>query len=141
MIRYYWLGLFLVLFLPAMAQAAEARVFTLSGHELRLEIADDEVERQRGLMNRSQLAAKAGMLFLYEKTDRHLMWMKNTLIPLDMIFLDDTMRVVYIHAQAKPHDLTPIGQNAPPSKAIIELPGGSAADLAIQIGDQLAEVK
>ena len=65
-----------------------------------VEIADTEAERAIGLMNREKLASSAGMLFVYDRPRRARFWMKNTLIPLDMIFADSTGRVTRVHSRA-----------------------------------------
>ena len=102
----------------------------------RIELADDETERAKGLMNREVLPQSAGMLFVYDEPREAGFWMKNTLIPLDMIFLDETGTVVRVHANAVPGDLTPImgGANI---KAVLEINGGLAARMGIDAGTQL----
>ncbi|MBL9050251.1 MAG: DUF192 domain-containing protein [Tabrizicola sp.] len=73
-----------------------------------VELADDGAERARGLMFRESLDPAGGMLFVYEGPRRPQFWMKNTLIPLDMVFADATGTVTRVHANAVPGDLTPI---------------------------------
>ena len=73
-----------------------------------IELADDPKERSLGLMNRKSLPQSAGMLFAYEKPQAVSFWMRNTLIPLDMIFMDATGRVTHIHENAIPLDETGI---------------------------------
>ncbi|RMH48463.1 MAG: DUF192 domain-containing protein [Alphaproteobacteria bacterium] len=98
-----------------------------------VELADEPAERARGLMFRESLPRFAGMLFVSERPERVSFWMKNTLIPLDMIFIDDRGRVVHVHERARPGDLTPI--SAPvPVLAVLEINGGLAAELGIAPG-------
>jgi len=101
-----------------------------------VEIADDEAERAQGLMFRESIARGAGMLFVYPKPQRAAFWMKNTLIPLDIIFLDETGRVIQIQADAIPGDLTPLpgGDNV---FAVLEINGGLAARYGISIGSEM----
>lgn len=101
-----------------------------------VEVADDGAERSLGLMNRESMDLSAGMLFVYEQPRRAQFWMKNTLIPLDMIFADATGRVTRVHSNAIPGDLTPIdgGQGV---KFILEINGGLAARLGIAEGAEL----
>ncbi|MEZ5911887.1 MAG: DUF192 domain-containing protein [Paracoccaceae bacterium] len=101
-----------------------------------VEIADDAVERGRGLMFRESMPAMAGMLFVYERPQRASFWMKNTLIPLDMIFFDETGTVTRVHDHAVPGDLTPIdgGEGV---ALVLELNAGMAARLKIAPGSQL----
>ena len=73
-----------------------------------VEIADDPQERGRGLMHRTSMPISAGMLFIYKRPQRLSFWMRNTLIPLDMIFLDATGVVRHIHHRAVPLDETAI---------------------------------
>jgi uncharacterized protein len=101
-----------------------------------VEVADDGAERSLGLMNRESMDLSAGMLFVYEQPRRAQFWMKNTLIPLDMIFADAGGRVTKVHSNAIPGDLTPIdgGQGV---KFILEINGGLAAKLGIGEGTEL----
>ncbi|MDE4131669.1 DUF192 domain-containing protein [Phaeobacter sp. QD34_3] len=91
-----------------------------------VEIADTEQSRAQGLMFRDSLARGAGMLFVYERPARAAFWMKNTLIPLDILFLDETGRVTSVHANAIPHDETPI-------------PGGDRVFAVLEINAGLAQ--
>lgn len=101
-----------------------------------VEVADDPDERAQGLMFRESLDAAAGMLFVYESPRRAQFWMKNTLIPLDMIFADGSGRVTRVHAQASPGDLTPIdgGEGV---VFVLEINGGLAERLGIVPGAEL----
>jgi uncharacterized membrane protein (UPF0127 family) len=102
-----------------------------------VEVADDPEERARGLMFVERLGPMEGMLFVYEReADGISFWMKNTLIPLDMIFADGEGTVVSVHAEAVPGDLTPIPAGAP-ARFVLEVPGGRAAALGIAPGDAL----
>ena len=87
-------------------------------------------------MHRETLPADAGMLFDFERPRRVSMWMKNTLIPLDMLFIDDAGKVVEIAANTVPHDLTAIGPDAP-VRAVLELNGGASAVYGIEAGDRV----
>ena len=94
------------------------------GHaRFNVEIADDNEERARGLMNRPKMAQSAGMLFVYDSPRSMSFWMRNTLIPLDMIFIDAQGVVQNIHHRAVPLDETPIhgGDNL---LAALEINGG-----------------
>ncbi len=101
-----------------------------------VELADSPDERSRGLMFRSEMAPDAGMLFVYESPRRASFWMKNTLIPLDMIFADATGRVTRVHANAVPGDLTPIDGGSG-VVFVLEVNGGLAARLGIAAGASL----
>lgn len=101
-----------------------------------VEIADDAVERGQGLMFRDSLGRGAGMLFVYETPKPASFWMKNTLIPLDMIFADAAGRVSRIHADAIPQDTTPI-DGGPDVQYVLEINGGMAALLGINEGSEI----
>jgi len=105
-------------------------------HVFQVEIADDEDEQRRGLMFRRELADDAGMLFLYAEPRRAAMWMKNTFIPLDILFIREDGEIVRIHHMAEPHDLTalPSGEVV---AAALEIRGGRAAELGIEEGDRV----
>jgi hypothetical protein len=98
---------------------------------INLEIADTPKKRERGLMFRKSLPKLQGMLFIFEKEDIHPFWMKNTLIPLDMIFIDRNLKVVGIIKHAKPNTLTPRIVKAP-SKYVIEVRAGFAKKYKIK---------
>ena len=104
--------------------------------QFKVEVADDVEERSRGLMFRESLPSGAGMLFVYERAQPVSFWMKNTLIPLDMVFLDKTGTVQHVHANAVPGDLTPIfgGDNI---LAVLEIKGGLAGGIGIAPGSQM----
>ena len=94
-----------------------------------VEIADDDEERSLGLMHRTEMASAAGMLFIYPKPQSMSFWMRNTLIELDMLFIDPKGVVQHIHHRAQPLDETPVlgGRGL---THVLEINGG----LAIQMG-------
>lgn len=102
---------------------------------LKLEIALDAKTRDRGLMHRKTLAPADGMAFFFPKKAPYTFWMKNTLIPLDMLFVDEAGRIVYI-VTAKPLSLTPVGPETPVI-SVIEIAGGRAAIEGINVGDRV----
>ncbi len=99
-------------------------------------VADDPAERAQGLMFREALDPASGMLFVYETPRRASFWMKNTLIPLDMIFADSAGRVTRVHPDAVPGDLTPIdgGEGV---AFVLEINAGLALRLGIAPGAEL----
>ena len=101
-----------------------------------VEIADEPQERAIGLMNRESLPQSAGMLFIYEKPQALSFWMRNTLIELDMLFIDPRGVVQYIHNRAQPLDETPIfgGDGL---IAVLEINGGLAARMGIGPGSEI----
>ena len=127
---------------PSLAQVAhfptgELTIVTASGpHKFTIELATTPAQLEQGLMFRQSLPADAGMLFDFKAPQPAMMWMKNTLIPLDMLFVDGQGRIVNIHERAVPGSLETIGSGAP-VRAVIELNGGTAARLGIKPGDRV----
>ena len=118
-------------------------LFPKAGAAIRVEIADDPAERAQGLMNRDELAPMTGMLFIYETPRPASFWMKNTLIPLDMVFMDAQGTIRHIHPSAVPLDLTPVPGNLPgdpdPNRLmVLEIGGGEAARLGLRDGMAMA---
>jgi len=116
---------------------SELTIVTASGpHPFRIELATTPEQKAQGLMFRRQLAPDAGMLFDFGQPIMATMWMKNTLIPLDMLFVGQDGRVVNIRERAVPESLDTIAAAAP-VRAVIELNGGTAARLGIRPGDRV----
>jgi uncharacterized membrane protein (UPF0127 family) len=105
-------------------------------HKFRVEIATSPAQLQQGLMFRQQLAPDAGMLFDFQHSGRVSMWMKNTLIPLDMLFIDADGRIINIAERTVPYSLDPVAAAAP-ARAVLELNGGTATRLGIRPGDRV----
>jgi len=101
-----------------------------------VEIADTDATRARGLMFRETMPRFSGMLFIYDQPDRAVFWMENTLIPLDMLFIDETGRVNHIHHEARPLDRTPI-DGGDDVLMVLEINGGMAQRLGIAAGSEL----
>ena len=132
--------LFLVLAVACRIGAAAAQPLTIhaggSTYKFEVELATTPAERAQGLMFRKAMAANAGMLFLYPSEQQVAFWMKNTLIPLDMLFLKADGSIAHIAHNAVPLDETPIDSGAP-VKAVLEVKGGTAAALGIKEGDRV----
>jgi uncharacterized protein len=102
-----------------------------------VEIADNPVAREKGLMFRQMLAPNAGMLFLYPSEQNVAFWMKNTLIPLDMLFIAGDGHILRIEKSAAPLSETPIPSGGP-VKAVLEVNGGLTDQLGVRQGDRIA---
>jgi uncharacterized membrane protein (UPF0127 family) len=108
---------------------------TSSGaHRFNVELARTPAQQSQGLMYRRKLAPDAGMLFVYPAPYRISMWMKNTLIPLDMVFIGADGRVVDIAQRTVPLSLQPISTSEP-ALAVFEVNAGTASRLDIRKGD------
>jgi len=111
--------------------------------ELEVEIAANDAQRRIGLMNRNSLAERRGMLFVFEKQGYLNFWMKNTLISLDMLFIDENNKIVHIVRNASPCRAARDGDcpkynSAKPAKYVLEINGGLAEKFAIGIGDKVS---
>ena len=102
-----------------------------------VEIADDAGERAQGLMHRTSLAGSAGMLFIYEEPQPLSFWMRNTLIPLDLLFIDSHGVVQHIHHNAIPLDESPLEGGSDALLAVLEINGGLSARMGITPGTEL----
>lgn len=101
-----------------------------------VEIAATLAEQKRGLMFRKSLAPDRGMLFTYKKPQPAAYWMKNTLIPLDIIYIQADGRILSIVRNARPHDETPLPAGGL-VLGVLEIAGGRAAQLGILPGDRV----
>lgn len=135
-------SLYLALAISVDAQAdaafAEVTIDTAAGqsHTFQLEVASTEEARRRGLMQRTDLPERGGMLFRFEKPRIASMWMKDTLIPLDMLFVRADWTIAGIAAWTTPLSLEII--SAPePVIAVVELKGGTCDRLGIRVGDRV----
>jgi uncharacterized membrane protein (UPF0127 family) len=104
-------------------------------HRFTVEVAAQVEEQERGLMFRRSLSADRGMIFPYDPPQDVGFWMKNTLIPLDMLFIRANGQIARI-ATAKPLDLSSVPAGEPVA-AVLELRGGLAAELGIEPGDRV----
>jgi uncharacterized protein len=118
------------------AAAILSIVSTTGKHTFNVELAETPAQQEQGLMFRRELAPDAGMLFDFKQPTMATMWMKNTLIPLDMLFVGEDGRIVNIHERAVPQSEAIIAAAAP-VRAVIELNGGTAARLGIKPGDRV----
>ena len=130
----------LVLSAPAALAELETSPLTIESangdHVFTVEIADDPEEITTGLMNRESMDADAGMLFDFGQPREAAMWMKNTLIPLDMLFMDPNGKIIAIARETVPGSLRTISPGVP-VKSVLELNGGRAAELGIEPGDEV----
>lgn len=103
-------------------------------HPFHVEIAATPDEMMRGLMFRQSMPEDHGMLFLFAQDAERNFWMKDTVIPLDIIFIRADGIIHHIHENAVPYDETPVSSNGP-VRTVLELNGGTAARLGIKPGD------
>lgn len=139
-LKYRILAGLLASFVASSALACEPGVIDLRSDSgkarFKIEIADDDSERAQGLMHVESMPRFEGMLFIYERPLHAFFWMKNTLIPLDMLFIDPSGVVTHIHENATPLSLDTIdgGENV---LAVLEINGGLARSLGLGVGTEV----
>lgn len=145
MTRFHWLSRrdfrpLLACFALALAGCASGSWVEVGGHRYAVEVADNDAERARGLMFRDSLAADSGMLFIHEREEPQAYWMKNTRIPLDILYFDNAHRLVTQQRGVPPCTLgdgcPPYPSNAP-ARYVLELNAGEAARLGLADGAQM----
>ncbi|MDR6842880.1 uncharacterized membrane protein (UPF0127 family) [Pseudoxanthomonas sacheonensis] len=112
----------------------------LGGQRYRVEIADDDAERARGLMFRDELATGTGMIFLHDREEPQAYWMKNTKIPLDILYFDNARKLVAQQRDVPPctaGNACPSYPSNAPARYVLELNAGEAAKLKLQNGAEL----
>ena len=105
-------------------------------YNFRVELADTPQTREMGLMYREKLPSDQGMLFEFKRTEMQSFWMKNTYIPLDIIFVERSGRIARIARSARPRSLIPISSRTP-VWAVLELNGGLTSLLGIRVGHRV----
>ena len=117
----------------------ELRLEKASGEVIReidIEIADDNFERETGLMYRESMEDNQGMLFIFENAAPRSFYMKNTLIPLDLIYFGSDSTAVSFQLNAKPKDLTPLPSEEP-AQFVLEINAGLVEEWNVEIGDKI----
>lgn len=129
--------------IPALDALREVRVEVTGGgktHAFRAWVADTPESRARGLMYVRELPPGRGMLFVFEAPRFASFWMKNTYIPLDLLFIAPDGRIANIIESATPLSLAPLESTAP-VKGVLELAGGTVERLAIRPGDRVRRLE
>jgi uncharacterized membrane protein (UPF0127 family) len=121
------------------SSASTQRIVLPDNYAVTVEVASDDETRQQGLMYRDQLAENRGMIFLFTQAGEYPFWMKNTLIPLDMIWMDSQHRIVHIAHDVQPCKSDPCPNYPPHAQAssVLELAAGVAAKHHLADGNVL----
>ena len=124
---------------PSIAVEEGPHIFLPDGYAVRVELAADNDTRAQGLMFRDRLPAGTGMIFLFTETGDYPFWMKNTLIPLDMIWIDDQKRIAAIIPDVPPCKADPCPSYPPnaPARYVLELAAGEAKKHNLAVGQTL----
>lgn len=128
-----------LLALPSPAFADESRLVlhTATGeYSFNVQVVDTPESRAQGLMFVTELADDAGMLFDFKEERPVSFWMRNTFIPLDMIFVGTDGLVRNVHVNARPHDVTSIPSEGP-VQYVLEIPGGRSVEIGLAAGDRM----
>lgn len=131
--------LLLLAALPAIAQAQPVVQLSAGMHLIRAEVAADMATRSRGLMFRKSLAPNAGMVFVFGEASQHCMWMKNTLIPLSVAFIDDAGTIINIEDMAPQTEDTHCAKR--PARYALEMDRGWFASRGIKPGTRLGGIE
>lgn len=129
-----------VLLLLAGCASADHAWVELAGHRYNIEVADNDAERARGLMFRDSMAADHGMLFIHDRQEPQAYWMKNTHIPLDILYFDNAHKLVAQQRDVPPcslGDACPPYPSNVPARYVLELNAGQADQLKLQDGVEL----
>ena len=117
----------------------ELQIYKSSGDlvkELDIEVADDDYERATGLMHRESMQDDQGMLFIFDEAAPRFFYMKNTLIPLDIIYFGSDSTIVSFQKNAKPKDLTTL-PSEDPAQFVLEVNAGLADEWKLEEGDKI----
>lgn len=109
----------------------------IGGVKVKVDLALTDTEKARGLSGRPNLAPDEGMLFVFSNVTRHPFWMKDMLISIDMIWIDESGVVVYIEHEAKPESYPALFGSNIESKYVLEVSAGFAKAHNVQIGDKV----
>ena len=121
---------------PSGLEVVDTTVTTASGqtHVFKTEVARTREQQNRGLMFRDELGENEGMIFVYDRPDMLSFWMKNTYIPLDIIYVGDDGKIINIHENTIPLRLEPY-PSFDEAVLVLEIAGGRSAELGIAAGD------
>ncbi|MBI3419410.1 MAG: DUF192 domain-containing protein [Proteobacteria bacterium] len=127
---------------PALFSEDQAVVISQNSarHVFRVEIAETPSQLAQGLMNRDHLPADHGMLFIFSTVEETSMWMHNTRIPLDMLFIDNDGKITHIAFNNRPYDDRRVSSGGP-VRAALEINAGQVASLGIQVGDTVQNAR
>lgn len=142
--NYRFIVIFLILIIGllvffVMSNNSEYNKVCINDNCFNVEIAKSSEERSRGLMYRENLDQNSGMFFIFDEEREYSFWMKNTLIPLDIIWANKDMEIVYIEKNVQPCKKDPCERYTPnkPAKYVLELNAGSADKFNIKIENKL----
>jgi uncharacterized membrane protein (UPF0127 family) len=133
------LALLCLLFAATGGCANQEPVVELNGRQFVVELAQTRAEQARGLMFREELEPEAGMLFVFSREAPRSFWMKNTRIPLDILYFDEQLALVGMALNARPcvADPCPAYPSGRPARYVLEINAGLGKELGVRPGDRL----
>jgi uncharacterized protein len=133
------LAIALTVLIPLAACAKSGPYVELKGQRYTIELAEDDASREHGLMDRTSMDADHGMLFVFKDDMPRAFWMKNTKIPLDMLFFDADLKLVSVQRNVPPcvTERCPAYSSGAPARYVLELNAGQAEKLGLTSGDAL----
>jgi uncharacterized membrane protein (UPF0127 family) len=137
--RFAVIAVVVTVLMPLAACSADDKlvVHTSTGdYNFTVEVVDTDAKRAEGLMFRQELADDAGMLFDFKESRPVSFWMRNTFIPLDMVFIRADGTVANVHVNARPQDPTGIPSDGP-VMFVLEIPGGRSVEIGLDAGDTI----
>ena len=141
-----FIAIFLLLLLLAMTvtilhnyRTKKQNLACFENHCFSFELAVTPVERRNGLMSRENLDFDKAMLFVFEREEKHPFWMKNTLIPLDIIWINESKEVVFISENTQPckEDFCPTIKPTEDAKYVLEINGGISNKIGVVAGNKI----
>lgn len=130
---------FIIVFIIKNPPAGEENKVCFKNYCFDVELAKTDAERNRGLMSREKLDSDKGMLFVFDREGEYSFWMKNTLIPLDIIWINEKKEAVFISENTQPckEDSCPTINPGKNAEYVLEVNGGGAQKIGLNIGDTL----
>lgn len=128
--------------IPGLTTSGTVGTIVVGDKAFSVEFAVTDEEKARGLMNRESLPENAGMWFVFSQPVQERFWMKDTLIPLDILFVGDDMKVVYVFENAAPGSMElipPTSTSVPDYKYVLEINGGTVGKKGIEVGDTVEQ--
>lgn len=124
---------------PTSKDARQSSSVCIKGRCFQVELAENELQRGRGLMYRTELGEDRGMLFIFDKEDFYPFWMKNTLIPLDIIWIDSNRKVVFMAQKVQPCRVLICPSVLPTANAkyVLEINSGICQEISLKLGDRV----
>lgn len=113
------------------------KYINIAGQNIKVDLAENDRTRERGLSGRQSLGKNEGMLFVFDRPDKHRFWMKDMNFPIDMIWIDENMKVVYIKKDSRPESYPETYGPDEPAKYVLEVLSGFSEKNNLKVGDEV----